>query len=88
MRGLEDTIAALNEAGIRYYGVNGKSETVVVKGESLTFHGYCCYSANGAHYAAKAEQKGIHALTKKRVKHALGRRIFQFTQQKASMVHA
>lgn len=67
MRGLEDTIAALNEAGIRYYGVNGKSETVVVKGESLTFHGYCCYSANGAHYAAKAEQKGIHALTKKRV---------------------
>lgn len=85
MKGLEDTIAALNEADIRYYGVNGKSETVVIKGESLTFHGYCCYSANGAHYATKVRQKGIHALTKKRVVDDLNADMYKNTLSILSM---
>lgn len=67
IRGLRDTIAALEAAGIKYYGVNGKSETVLVKNESITFHGYCCYSANGSHYSTTNRKKGINALTRKRV---------------------
>ena len=40
IRGLEDTVSALEAAGIKYYGVNGKSETLLVKNEPITFHGY------------------------------------------------
>jgi len=72
IRGLDDTIAALDKAGIQYYGVNGKSGSLIVKGERLIFHGYCCYSANGAHYIIHDEQKkGIHALTKEQVEEDL-----------------
>ena len=68
IKGLDDTVAALDKAGIRYYGINGKSETLTVNGEKLVFHGYCCYSANGAHYIKKdSHKKGIHALTKEQV---------------------
>lgn len=67
IRGLEDTVNALEAAGIKYYGVNGKSETLLVKNEPITFHGYCCYSANGSHYSTIDRKKGINALTRERV---------------------
>ena len=67
IKGLADTIQALNKAGIKYYGVNGKSETIIIKGERFVFHGYCCYSANGAHYTTKDTKYGIHALTAERI---------------------
>lgn len=74
IRGLDDTVAALDRAGIRYYGVNGKSEAWTINGEKLVFHGYCCYSANGAHYIKRnSHKKGIHALTKEDVKKDLER---------------
>lgn len=70
IRGLSDTIDALNSAGIKYYGVNGISETLLIKGESLTFHGYCCYSANGSHYSNSKKKRGTNALTRERVMNA------------------
>ena len=67
MKGLYDTVKKLDGAGIAYYGVNGRSETVKINGEMLSFHGYCCYSANGAHYVYKKGKMGVHALIRDNV---------------------
>lgn len=61
--GMEDTIAALKEAGIVYYGVNGISADININGEKLKLSGHCCYSANGSNYIKNNRKKGINALT-------------------------
>jgi len=73
LRGLKDTIDCLKNAGIPYYGINGKSLLLPVADENISLHGYCCFSANGAHYLTKrnSSKKGVNALTKTLVEHDL-----------------
>lgn len=44
IRGLEQTITALDESGIKYFGVNNKC--VSDDDNKIVFSGFCCYSSN------------------------------------------
>lgn len=58
--GLLDTIHALNEADIKWYGAFGKTEEIVFDGVNIRFRGYCCYSTNGK--GLSGDNKGIDEL--------------------------
>lgn len=61
-KGLEDTIDALETAGIGWYGVNGKT-LLLEMDEKICLSGFCCYSANGAGYTSAGRKEGINTLT-------------------------
>ncbi len=69
-KGLNDTIRALERAGIDYFGVNGRVGHIQLESNRLAFHGFCCYSANGAGYA-RPRENGVHPLTAKNLINAL-----------------
>lgn len=46
-QGLKDTIKALNQAGIEWYGIHGKTCELLDGDTKIRLHGYCCYSTNG-----------------------------------------
>lgn len=46
-KGLGDTISVLDAYGIRWYGANGKAETIEGDDGRVSLRGYCCYSTNG-----------------------------------------
>ena len=62
-KGVEDTIRVLDAAGIKWYGIDGKTITKTVKGEKFTLSGFCCLSTNGTGYR-KESSKGINTLTR------------------------
>lgn len=62
-KGLEDTIRVLETAGIKWYGIDGKSLSETIRNEKVSFSGYCCLSTNGTGYR-KASGKGINILTR------------------------
>jgi poly-gamma-glutamate synthesis protein (capsule biosynthesis protein) len=62
-KGVEDTIRVLDAAGIKWYGIDGKTITETVKGERFTLSGFCCLSTNGTGYR-KESGKGINTLTR------------------------
>lgn len=70
-KGMDETIEILNKNEIAYYGVNNRSFEYVKNGQRLRFHGYCCYSSNGAGYINKKTNKGVNPLTKKNLIKAL-----------------
>lgn len=46
-KGLKETIDVLNNIGIYWYGIQGKTVEIVKQNTKLKLHGYCCYSTNG-----------------------------------------
>lgn len=60
-KGLKDTISTLEQAGIDWYGVDGKDLEICIKEEKIIFSGFCCYSTNGEGYRKK-QGKGINLL--------------------------
>ena len=69
--GLRETIRALDDADIAFFGVDGKVFQAGSGDDRITAHGFCCYSTNGAGYARVTGQKGITALTRENVTMAL-----------------
>jgi hypothetical protein len=61
-KGMKDTIKYLEDSGIEWFGANGKSLLTHIKGQLLSFSGYCCYSTNGTGYLNKISKRGIHPL--------------------------
>lgn len=70
-QGLDDTIKLLEKKGIKWYGAYGKNLVETIKGERLSFSGFCCYSTNAFGYSEK--NKGINALTPFSLKEQLNR---------------
>lgn len=72
LQGMMDTLKLLEKNNIFYYGINhlfwnaGESQQ-----DSITFHGFCCYSTNGAKYAERKKQLGVNPLTEKNIRVAL-----------------
>lgn len=46
-QGLQDTIQILNQNGIKWFGINNKTATIVDDQSAVLLMGYCCYSTNG-----------------------------------------
>lgn len=67
-KGVEETIALLNENGIRYFGIDGKSLRINRDGEKISISGFCCYSTNGACYREKRKKEGVNLLTFENIK--------------------
>lgn len=44
--GYEETKNLLNETGIKWFGAEGKDLWADIKGEKISFAGYCCYTTN------------------------------------------
>lgn len=59
-KGLQETIEVLDQAGIEWFGVGGKTLDLVIKEEQVNISGFCCYSTNGTHYGGK---NGLNLLT-------------------------
>jgi len=47
LKGLLDTISVLDSNNVKWYGAQGKSELIHEGCNSLSLHGFCCYSTNG-----------------------------------------
>ena len=71
LKGMEDTINALDAAGIPYFGVNNRVYEKTINNEKLLFCGFCCYSTNGFGYIETQKNCGVNALTYKNVEKAL-----------------
>lgn len=69
--GLTDTIHALDKAGIAWYGVDGKTVDLEIKGERITLSGFCCLSTNGAGYRHGKKKKGVNLLTRNNIEDQL-----------------
>lgn len=61
--GLDDTIEALDRVGIDWFGANGRSLKLRLKGERINVSGFCCYSTNACGYTNDPGGRGVHALT-------------------------
>lgn len=62
--GLQETIHTLEQEGIKWFGIDGNSIIEIIKGERVSFSGFCCLSTNGFGYQKKYEGKGVNILTK------------------------
>lgn len=69
--GMEDTLKLLQQARIEFYGINNKSWIKNFNYNTLAFHGFCCYSTNGAKYISFNNKKGVIPFTKSSVINAL-----------------
>lgn len=58
--GYETTKMILEHAGIKYYGIEGKSVDVAYKGNRIRFTGYCCYSTNPLNLSENQGGYGIN----------------------------
>lgn len=45
-QGVDDTIHALDSAGIKWFGLKGKTCEIIYNGTKIRLRGYCCYSTN------------------------------------------
>ncbi len=63
-KGLDETIRVLEDAGIGWYGVDGRTLTKEIGGEKVTFSGFCCYSAGGVGYNKARDGKGPDLLSR------------------------
>lgn len=53
----------LEDNGIEWFGVDKKYLLKEIKGEKVSFSGFCCYSTNGAGYRKKKGIRGVNPLT-------------------------
>ncbi|MHB1151387.1 MAG: CapA family protein [Eubacteriales bacterium] len=63
-KGYLDTLAALNEANIKFFGVNNEKCSFEDNENKIRIRGYCCYSTNGFGYS---EKHGINPLVKSKI---------------------
>lgn len=61
-KGFDETLAVLDTAGIKYFGVNGKSCVEQIGNNKLCLHGFCCYSTNAVSFAEKDSSYGVNVL--------------------------
>ena len=59
-KGLTDTINVLDENGIKWFGVDGKTEEILSLETKIKLRGYCCYSTNGKGLSGKSD--GVNEL--------------------------
>lgn len=62
--GLQETVYSLEQEGIKWFGIDNRSLLETIKGERLSFSGFCCLSTNGYGYQNKIGGKGVNILTK------------------------
>lgn len=58
--GFETTIQVLENAGIAWFGANGKDYKIEQCGNRILFNGFCCYSTNPLKIAKNFGKKGIN----------------------------
>jgi poly-gamma-glutamate synthesis protein (capsule biosynthesis protein) len=58
--GFDCTIKKLEDAGIKWFGANGKDLRVESNGNKLLFNGFCCFSTNPLKIAKKYGAYGIN----------------------------
>lgn len=61
--GLNTTIKVLEENQLEWFGANSKFILKYIKGEYISFSGFCCYSTNGIGYLTGKKEQGINLLT-------------------------
>ena len=62
-KGMNESIKILEDNGIEWFGVDKKYLLKEIKGEKVSFSGFCCYSTNGAGYRKKKGIRGVNPLT-------------------------
>lgn len=67
IKGMNDTVQELNDTRINFFGVNNTSWEIDVDNQKLSFHGFCCYSTNGAKYSHSSNQRGVIPFSKNAV---------------------
>lgn len=58
--GFETTIKTLEDAGIEWFGANGKYYKVEQDNNKMLFNGFCCYSSNPLHISKEFGKYGIN----------------------------
>lgn len=66
-QGMLDTIDVLERHSIDWYGLNGRSLLREIAGETVSFSGFSCLSANGTGHQRRGTGIGVHLLTAKSV---------------------
>lgn len=66
-RGMHETIDVLERHGIDWYGLNGRSLLREIDGETVSFSGFSCLSANGTGHQWRGRGPGVHMLTARAV---------------------
>lgn len=69
--GYETTKRVLDQAGIKYFGTEGKTVDFTKDGNKLRFSGYCCYSTNPLNLAKKQGGYGVNKYNVADVKTAM-----------------
>ncbi len=69
-RGIDETIAILEQNNIDWYGVDGRTVTVARRGERVNLSGFCCLSTNGTGYQSSTD-RGVGVLTRDRLRQQL-----------------
>lgn len=62
VKGVNDTVAALKEEGIEYFGIDHKVLHIHSAGEQIVCGGFCCYTTNGWHYSAMSPKGRLNTL--------------------------
>ena len=65
------TVKLLQQAGIEYFGTDGKSLQITINGNKLLFNGCCCYSTNPLNMASRWGKRGINKVNVKDVENLL-----------------
>ena len=68
--GMDETIAALEGAGISWYGVDGRTLHIERNGERLALSGFACLSTNGTGYG-RPGGRGVNLLTREALERQL-----------------
>lgn len=62
VKGVNDTVVALKEEGIEYFGIDHKVLHIHAAGEQIVCGGFCCYTTNGWHYSAMSKKGRLNTL--------------------------
>lgn len=68
--GIDQTITALSEVGVDWFGIDGRSLQVALGGERLALSGFACLSTNGTGYGCHGG-RGVNLLTREALERQL-----------------
>ncbi len=60
--GIRDCIGFLENAGIRYFGIDNKIVTFKKGNDKVSIGGFCCYTTNGWHYNSDSRKGRLNTL--------------------------